>query len=120
MLAGPNLSATFGSSESMETTTDEPQAIPEKNMRSADDAPSVESEDETNAITSGPDSGGKKSHAKRSEEARVRRKATLPRPPLPGIVLTLVLKCYEKAITSIRGIHNMTETDGGQEAEEVE
>jgi hypothetical protein len=42
MLAGPNLSATFGSSESMGTNTDEPQAVPEKKMRSADDAFSVE------------------------------------------------------------------------------
>ena len=57
MLAEPNLSATFESSEYMGTTTAEPQAVPEKKMRSADDASSVESEDETNAITSGPDSG---------------------------------------------------------------
>ena len=44
MLAGPNLPATPGSSESMGTTTEEPQVVPEKKMRSADDASSVESE----------------------------------------------------------------------------
>jgi hypothetical protein len=44
MLAGPSLSATFGSSESMGTTTAEPQAVPEKKMRSADDALTVENE----------------------------------------------------------------------------
>ena len=73
MLSESKLSATFGSTESMGTTAAEPQAAPEKKRRRADDALSVESEDETNAITSGPDSGGKKSHAKRSVEARARK-----------------------------------------------
>ena len=36
MSTRPNLSATTGSSESMGTTTAEPQAVPEKKMRSAD------------------------------------------------------------------------------------
>ena len=45
MLAGPNLSATPGSSESMGTTTAEPQAVPEKKMRSADGVVLVENEE---------------------------------------------------------------------------
>ena len=44
MLAGPNLSATPGSYEPMGTTTAEPQAVPEKKMRSADGVVSVENE----------------------------------------------------------------------------
>ena len=44
MLAGSNLSATPGSYESMGTTTAEPQAVPEKKMRSADGVVSVENE----------------------------------------------------------------------------
>ena len=44
MLAGPNLSATHGSYESMGTTTAEPQSVPEKKMRSADGVVSVENE----------------------------------------------------------------------------
>jgi hypothetical protein len=44
MLAGPNLSATPGSSESMGTTTAEPQAVLEKKRRSADGVVLVENE----------------------------------------------------------------------------
>ena len=44
MLAGSNLSATPGSYESMGTTTAEPQAVPEKKIRSADGVASVENE----------------------------------------------------------------------------
>ena len=107
MLAGPNLSATPGSYEPMGTTTAEPQAVPEKKMRSADDAPTAESEEETNAITSGPDSGGREPHAKRSEEARARRKTTK--------------KQHQRTRkASIRDIQHMTEPDGAQEAEEAE
>ena len=103
MLAGPNLSATPGSYESMGTITAEPQAVPEKKMRSADDASSVESEDETNAITSGPDSGGGKSHTKRSEEARARKNAKDTQP-----------QRARKASISVK--ENMAETDAAQEA----
>ena len=89
------------------TTTEEPQAVPEKKMRSADDAPSVESEDESNTITSGPDSGGRESHAKRSEEARARRHAKRN-----------WRQNARKANTSAS--KNKTEIDGTQEAEETE
>ena len=55
MLAGPNLSATFGSYEPMGITTAEPQADPEKQMRSADGVVLVENEagpaNETAAIS---------------------------------------------------------------------
>ena len=55
MLVGPNLSATFGNSESMGTTIAEPQAVPEKKMRHADGVFLVENEtgpaNETAAIS---------------------------------------------------------------------
>jgi len=45
MLAGPKLSATFGNTaESMGTTAAEPQAVPDKKMRSADGVVLVENE----------------------------------------------------------------------------
>ena len=50
MLAGSTLSATPGNSESMGTTTAEPQAVPEKKMRSADGVVLVENEDECNHL----------------------------------------------------------------------
>ena len=43
-LAGSNLSATYGSAESMGTTAAEPQAVPEKKMRRADGVFLVEDE----------------------------------------------------------------------------
>ena len=107
MLAGPKPSATFGNTESMGTTAAEPQAVPEKKMRRADGVVLEENEDETNAITSGPDSGGRESHAKRSEEARARRHAKRNR-----------RQNARKANTS--AIKNKTETDGTQEAEETD
>ena len=89
--------------ESAGTTAAEPLAAPNKKMRSADGVVLVAN----NAITSGPGSGGRKSHAKRSEEARARRKATKK-------------KHQEARKASIRGLQNMTETDGVQEEEEAD
>ena len=43
-MIGSKLPATSGKTESMRTTTAEPQAVPEKKMRRADDAFSVENE----------------------------------------------------------------------------
>ena len=69
MLAGPNLSATPGSSESMGTTTAEPQAVPEKKMRSADGVVSVENEagsaNET-AVISRPSNWETMSHSQKA------------------------------------------------------
>ena len=50
-LDGSRLSATFGNTESMGTTAAEPQAVPEKKMRRADGALSVESEAESGPPT---------------------------------------------------------------------
>ena len=82
--------------DSMGTITAEPLAVPEKKMkRTEDNVLSAESETEM------------KFCAIRSDEARARRKATK--------------KQHQRARkASIRGIQNMTETDGAQEAEEAE
>ena len=68
-MAGPNLSATPGNSESMGTTTAEPQAVPEKKMRRADDAVSVENEEgptSAKAATSRPSNWETMSHSQKS------------------------------------------------------
>ena len=69
MLAEPNLSATPGNSESMGTTTAEPQAVPEKKMRNADAALTVENEagpaNET-AATSCPSNWETMSHSQKA------------------------------------------------------
>ena len=60
-LAGSKISAIFGNTESMGTTTAEPQAVPEKKKRRSDGVVLVESEDEINASSSGLGSGEMKS-----------------------------------------------------------
>ena len=106
MLAGPNLSATFGNTESMGTTSAEPQAVPEKKRRS-DGVVLVEDEAEINASSAGLESGEMKSCARRSDEARARKSAK-----------NTQRQRARKA--SISGSRNMAETDSAQEADETE
>ena len=106
-LDGSRLSATSGKTESMGTTTAEPQVVPEKKMRRADGAILAENEDETNAINSGLDSKEMKSGARRSDEARARKNA----------------KDYQRRRAqkaNIKSSQNKTEVDGAQEAEETD
>ena len=91
----------------MGTITAEPQAVPEKKMRRADDAFSVEIEDEINASSSGLDSGEMKSRAIRSDEARMRKNAKHRQ-----------RQRARKA--SINCSQNKTEAEGAQEAEETD
>ena len=76
-------------------------------MRRSDGAPSVESEDETNAITSGRDSGERKSRVIRSDESQARRKA--------------MYKQRQRARkASTNGSQIMIDLDVAQEAKEAE
>ncbi len=78
-----------------------------KKMRSADGVISVENEDESNTITSGPESGERKPRVIRSEEARTRKTAK-----------------YNQRLrarkASISGSQNMIETAKAEEEKETD